>query len=118
MNAIHLKKVVATLIVVIIAGYGIYVNQKKETLSEIMIENIEALADNESDYEKDCTRYLGCTTGTMERCGNAMLVMSFIHTFGCDYGGTFCNPRTEINYYDCDRNLTGTEITPSFGLCY
>ena len=105
--------------VVVLSGYGVYKNQlNREPLSDIMAANVEALAADESGIGGDCTRYLGCQNGAMDRCGNVMLVMSFIHTFGCDYGGDTCSPRVEVNYYNCDRVLTGTEICPRIGFCY
>lgn len=30
-----------------VAGYGVYMNQKVDTISDVMLANVEALADNE-----------------------------------------------------------------------
>ncbi|TGY06471.1 NVEALA domain-containing protein [Bacteroides muris (ex Afrizal et al. 2022)] len=37
-----------------VAGYGIYTNQRTETMSDLMLANVEALAGGESGRE-DCT---------------------------------------------------------------
>lgn len=42
-------KVLLAFMLVAVAGYGVYTSQTKTELSDIMLENVEALADNESD---------------------------------------------------------------------
>lgn len=46
-----MKKIVKFAFVAVfaaVAGYGVYVSQKPDTMSELMLANVEALADNES----------------------------------------------------------------------
>lgn len=45
-------KVAFVAAVVAMAGYGVYTNQKAELMSDVMLENIEALADEEGNYNK------------------------------------------------------------------
>ncbi len=117
MKSLHAKFLGMT-IIVLIAGYGIYMSHQNNKIPSLIEANIEALADYEFE-EHDCTIYLGCTTGAMEQCGNLSLVGSFVHTYGCDNGrGTSCSPRQEVNYYNCDRELTGTEVFNSIGTCF
>ncbi len=33
-----------------VAGYGVYMNQRTEAMSDLMLANVEALAGGESDY--------------------------------------------------------------------
>lgn len=40
-------KAVFGAILFVVAGYGVYINQTKETLSDVMLENLEALGRNE-----------------------------------------------------------------------
>lgn len=40
----NILKVVLVAAVVVVAGYGVHKNQSKETLSDAMLENVEALA--------------------------------------------------------------------------
>lgn len=42
-----IRKVAFAAAVVAVTGYGVYENQSKETLSDVMLENVEALADKE-----------------------------------------------------------------------
>ena len=58
-----------------IAGYGVYANQTKETMSDVMLENVEALATGESgdgychtneDYTAICNYY---DNGAICPCG-------------------------------------------------
>ena len=45
---------------VAIAGYGVYTNQKSETLSDLTLANVEALAGGESGgYYCECYRIVG-----------------------------------------------------------
>lgn len=45
-----------------IAGYGIYANQKADTMSDLVLANVEALAaDDEYHVNPDCPN--GCTSG-------------------------------------------------------
>lgn len=63
----NILKVALSAAVVAVAGYGMYENQSKETLSNVMLENVEALATGES--------------GTID-CPNGCLAIS---------GVCFCN---------------------------
>ena len=44
---IKTQKAALVAVIAVIAGYGMYANQAKEKLSDVMLENIEALAINE-----------------------------------------------------------------------
>ncbi len=117
MKSLH-KKILGIVVIALTAGYGIYMNHENNKIPYLIKANIEALAYDEFE-EHDCTVYLGCTTGSMIQCDNLWLVGSFVHTYICNNGnGTTCNPRQEINYYNCDRGLTGTEVFNSIGTCY
>lgn len=50
--------------VVAVAGYGVYQNRQQETMSEVMMANVEALATDESGSSTDC-----CDTCKGEYCG-------------------------------------------------
>ncbi len=43
----NILKVALVAAVLATAGYGVYENQKQETMSNVMLANVEALADNE-----------------------------------------------------------------------
>lgn len=43
----NLKKIVLVAVVVATAGYGVYENQKQETMPDVMLANVEALANPE-----------------------------------------------------------------------
>ncbi len=117
MKSLH-KKILGIAIIVLTAGYGIYISHQNYKIPNLIEANIEALAEYEFE-EHDCTIYLGCTTGAMEQCDNLWLVGSFVHKYGCNNGrGTSCSPRQEVNYYNCDRELTGTEVFSSIGTCF
>lgn len=78
-----------------IAGYGIYVNQKTDVMSDLMLANVEALADdneyvigptgrNWKEYRIECTR----TTGF-----DYILVYTTTYTYwkdACGSGLGFC----------------------------
>lgn len=62
---------------VVVAGYGIYVNQKVNTVSDLMLANVEALADSESNtswtcdgWWGDCSAYCGVCTTKVEGDGS------------------------------------------------
>ena len=61
----NILKVVLSAAVVAVAGYGMYENQLKENLSDVMLENVEALANGE--YEQGVICYgrgqLDCPNG-------------------------------------------------------
>lgn len=45
----NILKVALAAAIVAVAGYGMYENQLKENLSDVMLENVEALATDEYD---------------------------------------------------------------------
>lgn len=49
----NILKVTFLAAIAAIAGYGVYANQTKETMSDVMLENVEALATGESG-PKEC----------------------------------------------------------------
>ena len=74
------------------AGYGVYANQTKEqTMSDIMLENVEALAQDENS---GC--YGGGTADSRCPIWNIEYVMSGTGTImGCSTGGSYkCNSGT------------------------
>lgn len=49
----NFKKTALALVVTLVAGYGVYTSQQKSELSELVLANIEAIAQNESgDYSQ------------------------------------------------------------------
>lgn len=50
----NFKKTALALVVTLVAGYGVYTSQQKSELSELVLANIEALADNESPVKIPC----------------------------------------------------------------
>ena len=70
-------KVALVTAVAAMAGYGVYANQTKEMMSDVMLENVEALADREYDIPYrlfPCPGYgegNECKTSTEDRpeCG-------------------------------------------------
>lgn len=48
----YILKVAIVATVVATVGYGVYENQKQETMSDVMMENVEALADNEVAFRE------------------------------------------------------------------
>ena len=60
----NIMKVALAAAIVTVAGYGMYENQTKETMSDVMLENVEALADCESsDNYTGARKYY-----TIQRC--------------------------------------------------
>lgn len=119
MKSLHKKGLLGIVLIVIAIGHGIYISHKGNKISDLITANIEALANQETGESSSCTIYLGSRTGAMIQCGKLSLVGSFTHTYGCDSGGgTSCNPKTEVTYYNCDRKLTGTEVYPGVGSCF
>ena len=54
---------------VAIAGYGVYTNQKSETLSDLTLDNVEALAAGESGYDTCLgSGNVTCSTGEKVEC--------------------------------------------------
>ena len=51
---------------VAISGYGIYANQKTDSMSELMLANVEALADD--DETSDYGTLYGNSSGTLYCC--------------------------------------------------
>lgn len=49
-----IRKVAFAAAIIAVAGYGVYENQSKETLSDVMLENVEALATGEGSGGVDC----------------------------------------------------------------
>ena len=60
----EMKKLINVLSValfVVFAGYNVYQSQKAEVMSDIAMENVEALANNEYDEHKHCEgHYIVC----------------------------------------------------------
>lgn len=53
-----LIKIVLVMAFLAVAGYGVYMNRTKETLSDVMLENLEALARYElPEVEIVCNQY-------------------------------------------------------------
>ena len=50
----NIMKVALVAAVAAMAGYGVYANQTKEMMSDVMLENVEALATGEGTSEVDC----------------------------------------------------------------
>ena len=48
-----IAKATLVAVVAVVAGYGIYSNQKVDTMSDLMLANVEALASGEASV-KDC----------------------------------------------------------------
>lgn len=48
MKTKKLKGILIVTAVIVVAGYSVYVNQEKEPLTGVMLENVEALAGDES----------------------------------------------------------------------
>ena len=46
-----IKKVAFVAAFAAVAGYGVYTNQRTETMSDLMLANVEALASGESDAD-------------------------------------------------------------------
>lgn len=73
----NFKRTALALVVTLVAGYGVYTSQQKSELSELVLANIEALAQNESGdysqkiwerfYRPDGTGY-NCTKTGDETC--------------------------------------------------
>ena len=61
----NLKKYALAATVAVVAGFGIYLNQPKEQMSDVMLANIEALSQSEDSYTG--TLY-GNQQGTMFCC--------------------------------------------------
>ncbi len=55
----NMMKVALVAAVAAMAGYGVYANQTKEMMSDVMLENVEALATGEGGSPSDCAIY--CT---------------------------------------------------------
>ncbi len=49
----NMMKVALVAAVAAMAGYGVYANQTKEMMSDVMLENVEALATDESNQTYD-----------------------------------------------------------------
>ena len=55
----NILKVVLVAAIAIVAGYGVYTNQTEVTMSDVMLENVEALAIPEQPNVDDCIRMTG-----------------------------------------------------------
>lgn len=75
----NILKVALVAAVVATAGYGVYENQKQETMSDVMMENVEALASDEmnnkffevcytTSEEIDCETYIEVLVTTTVTC--------------------------------------------------
>lgn len=72
-------KLVFVTVFAAIAGYGIYANQKVNTVSDLMLANVDALASsNEYEPDNECS---GCIMNCLYVC----------KTFG-DWGGCIGDP--------------------------
>ncbi|MBE6288344.1 MAG: hypothetical protein E7099_09220 [Mediterranea massiliensis] len=80
----------AALLAVVVAagGYGAYEAQCEEIqLSETMLANVEALADNESSTDWKCKGILGWCSAKCEKCGISIsgLGNTIVGTHTCNY---------------------------------
>lgn len=78
----NILKVALVATIVATAGYGVYENQKQETMSDVMLANVEALAEGEASAGDPC--YKGSYNSALpeavkcaqpckkERCGGAI----------------------------------------------
>ena len=62
-------------------GYGVYANQvENETMTDIMLENVEALASGESGQRLDCWETVSSTGNILSThvtyCGNCQAVLA------------------------------------------
>jgi len=62
-------KVAFVAAVALVSGINVFNAQKSEVLSDIVLANVEALADNESDSELDCEGLLGYCSYDCPSCG-------------------------------------------------
>ena len=71
----NLKKYALAATIAVVAGFGIYLNQPKEQMSDVMLANIEVIANGESndgychtnkDYSSICNYY---DNGVICPCG-------------------------------------------------
>ncbi|EGF56889.1 hypothetical protein HMPREF9446_02032 [Bacteroides fluxus YIT 12057] len=73
-NMKKLIKIAFVAVFAVVAGYGVYTNQKSETMSDLMLANVEALASGETsdqchtnaDYSAICNYY---DNGAVCPCG-------------------------------------------------
>ena len=70
-------KIVFVAVFVAIAGYGVYTNQKSEVMSDLMLANVEALADDEmnvGDLVDNCvwSEYSYCYYLVVSPSGNTV----------------------------------------------
>lgn len=54
-------KIALVAAVVATAGYGVYENQRQDMMSEVMMENLEALANNSEVEQIKCNKEMGGT---------------------------------------------------------
>lgn len=67
-----MKKIFLSAVIVAAAlftGYGVYNTQKSVVLSNTLLANVEALADNESEADLDCQDFLGWCEFVCNDCG-------------------------------------------------
>ena len=78
----NIMKVALVAAVAAIAGYGVYANQTKEMMSDVMLENVEALASAElSNGRCWASWYKECCV-----CGNAHFTYAYpIDGYGCEH---------------------------------
>ena len=61
-----------------VAGYGVYTNQQSEAMSELMLANVEAIAQGESAGSRECWQTISTNgNGRLEDkryCGNCTMV--------------------------------------------
>ena len=71
-----------------IAGYGVYANQKVDTMSDLMLANVEALADiNETDSSGQTLYCCGnedtCAKGEDEDTGEEFIIHGVLSSKKC-----------------------------------
>lgn len=62
-------KVVFVAAIAMVSGINVFKAQKSEVLSDTVLANVEALADNESTSELDCQGLLGLCSMDCSHCG-------------------------------------------------
>lgn len=93
MRTKKLKGILIATTIITVAGYSVYANQEKESLSEIMLANIEALAVDEIDPNKAYGYELQNCYDDEERITGAHCVQVEDKTASCRYSSAWgkCN---------------------------
>lgn len=69
-----IRKVAFAAAVVAVTGYGVYENQSKETVSDVMLENVEALATGEGSSNVYCCGNYGDCMYVLDKDGNPITI--------------------------------------------